>query len=269
MKLYSIEQAMAKGSVSMESAYTIPPELSERLRAAHSVVVFTGAGISAESGIPTFRDASTGLWGQYNPKDLATPQGFERNPRLVWEWYRSRRSLATQVAPNPGHQALAALERFIPTVTVITQNVDGLHQRAGSTRVIELHGSLHRVKCSREGLNVETWEESETLPPRCPRCQAFLRPDVVWFGEPLPQQPLKDAVAATEACDVLFSIGTSGQIYPAASLVHVARRAGATIVIMNPDEKAQAVSAFYRLTGPSGQVLPTLLQAVWPEREIP
>lgn len=193
----------------MESASTIPPELSKRLRAAHSVVVFTGAGISAESGIPTFRNASTGLWGQYNPKDLATPQGFGRNPRLVWEWYHSRRSLATQVAPNSGHQALAALERFIPTVTVITQNVDGLHQRAGSTRVIELHGSLHRVKCSSDGLNVEMGGK-RNAPTALPSLSGVLRPDVVWFGEPLPQQSLKDAVAATEACDVLFwHIGTN------------------------------------------------------------
>lgn len=145
-----------------EKAYDIPQELIERLRAAQRIAVLTGAGVSAESGIPTFRDAQTGLWAKYNPEDLATPQAFARNPRLVWEWYSARRARVIQAEPNPGHLALAALERWVSTVTIITQNVDGLHQQAGSKRVIELHGNTRRVKCSVEGNTVETWEETDT-----------------------------------------------------------------------------------------------------------
>ncbi len=247
-----------------ERPYAIPQELVERLRTANKIAILTGAGISAESGIPTFRDALAGLWAQYNPEDLATPEAFERNPRLVWEWYSERRSLVTQVSPNPGHLALAAMERFVPTVTVITQNVDGLHQRAGSTRVVELHGNISRVKCSQEGIVVEHWEESSTPPPLCPFCHGLLRPDVVWFGELLPEQAMREAIKATATCDVFFSIGTSGQVYPAASLVDLARGSGATVVVINPDEKAQALPSFYRLNGPAGQILPQLVQAVWP-----
>jgi NAD-dependent deacetylase len=247
-----------------ERTYDIAQELIERLRAASKVVAFTGAGVSAESGVPTFRDAQTGLWAQYNPEDLATPEAFERNPRLVWDWYASRRSLARQVAPNPGHQALVSMERFVPDVTVITQNVDGLHQRAGSKRVIELHGNINRVKCAVEGTVMETWEETDTPPPLCPHCGGWLRPDVVWFGELLPEQAFREATEATAKCDVFFSIGTSGLVYPAASLVNFARRAGAMVVVVNPDEEAQALPSYYKLQGPAGQVLPELLQAVWP-----
>ena len=248
-----------------EKSYPIPQELIERIRAAQRIAILTGAGISAESGIPTFRDALTGLWAQYNPEDLATPQAFQRNPSLVWEWYSSRRSLVMQVSPNPGHLALAAMERFVPGLTVITQNVDGLHQRAGSTQVIELHGNICRVKCSVEGFVLETWEETASSPPLCPSCHGFLRPDVVWFGELLPEQAMVEAIKATTACDLFFSIGTSGQVYPAASLVDLARDSGATVVVINPDEEAQALPSFYRLNGPAGQILPELVQAVWPE----
>jgi NAD-dependent deacetylase len=247
-----------------ERPYTISQELVERLRTANKIAILTGAGISAESGIPTFRDALTGLWAQYNPEELATPEAFERNPRLVWEWYSERRSLVTQVSPNPGHLALAAMERFVPAVTVITQNVDGLHQRAGSTRVIELHGNISRVKCSQEGVVVEHWEESSSSPPHCPFCYGLLRPDVVWFGELLPERAMREAMKATATCDVFFSIGTSGQVYPAASLVDFARGTGAMVVVINPDEEAQALPSLYRLNGLAGQILPELVQAVWP-----
>jgi NAD-dependent deacetylase len=249
-----------------EKSYNIPQELIERLRAAKRIAILTGAGISAESGIPTFRDALTGLWAQYNPEDLATPEAFERNPGLIWDWYSERRSSVTQVSPNAGHLALVTMEQFVPNLTVITQNVDGLHQRAGSTRVIELHGNICRVKCSVEGRVVETWEETTTSPPLCPHCHGLLRPDVVWFGELLPQQAIREATKATTACDVFFSIGTSGLVYPAAGLVDLARDAGATVVVINPDQEAQALASFYRLNGPAGQVLPALVQAVWPER---
>ena len=249
----------------MQTAYDIPQRLIERLRAANNVAVLTGAGVSAESGIPTFRDAQSGLWGQYRPEDLATPEAFARNPRLVWDWYSARRSQVTQVSPNPGHLALATMEQFIPYVTIITQNVDGLHQRAGSTRVIELHGNISRVKCSREDRIVEAWEETDAPPPLCPHCRAHLRPDVVWFGEVLPEQAVRDATEATAACDVFFSIGTSGLVYPAASFINFANRSGAMVVVINPDEEAQASTSFIKLNGAAGRVLPELLQIVWPD----
>ena len=246
-----------------EKSYDIPQELIDRVHAAKKVAILTGAGISAESGIPTFRDAQAGLWAQYNPADLATPEAFARNPQLVWEWYSMRRTLVTQASPNLGHLALAAMERFVLGVTVITQNVDGLHQRAGSTRVIELHGNIVRVKCSVEGVVVERWEETTSPPPLCPHCHGLLRPDVVWFGEVLPEQAMREAIQATEECDVFFSVGTSGQVYPAASLVHLAQASGATVVIVNPDGEAQASALFYRLNGPAGQVLPELVKMAW------
>ncbi|HLZ58274.1 MAG TPA: NAD-dependent deacylase [Ktedonosporobacter sp.] len=248
-----------------ERTYDIPQELIEMLRVVQKVAILTGAGISAESGIPTFRDAQVGLWAQYDPQDLATPEAFGRNPRLVWDWYSWRRTLVTQAAPNPGHRALADMERLVPHLTLITQNVDGLHQRAGSKNVIELHGNISRVKCSVDSRIVEAWEETATPPPLCPHCNGLLRPDVVWFGEALPEQAFQGAVEAAATCDVFFSIGTSGLVEPAASLAHVARKLGAAVVIVNPDGEAQASPAFYMLTGSAGKILPELLQATWPE----
>ena len=162
-----------------------PSGLIEALRDARHVVALTGSGISAESGVPTFREAQSGLWERYDPQQLATPQAFARDPRLVWEWYEWRRKLVREAEPNPGHRALAELERRIPGFTLVTQNVDELHARAGSRNVIELHGSILRSKCSREAVIVEL-ERNDPVPPRCPRCGALLRPDVVWFGEMLP-----------------------------------------------------------------------------------
>jgi len=147
----------------------IPSDLVEKLREAKRVAILTGAGTSAESGVPTFRQAQTGLWAQYDPQELATPQAFQRNPRLVWEWYAWRRELVSQAEPNPGHLALAELERYVPRLTLITQNVDGLHTRAGSTSVIELHGNIMRTKCFDDDQVVTEWEATDELPPRCPR----------------------------------------------------------------------------------------------------
>lgn len=245
-------------------AALIPPDLCKALRQARHVVVLTGAGISAESGVPTFRDAMTGLWARYYPQDLATPQAFARDPRLVWEWYAWRRELVSQVQPNAGHQALADLERRVPHFTLITQNVDGLHQQAGSQRVIELHGNIARVKCSDEGTVIERWEETGELPPHCPQCGALLRPDVVWFGEALPEQAFREAARAALACDVLLSIGTSGLVEPAASLPLIALRRGARVVLVNPEETPLLIEGVAFLRGPAGLVLPALLQAVWP-----
>ena len=216
------------------SSFEIAPELAAALRGARHVAVLTGAGISAESGIPTFRDAQTGLWAKYDPRELATPQAFRDNPRLVWEWYAWRAELVGKAEPNVGHLALVEIERRVPTFTLITQNVDSLHHRAGSRNVIELHGRLGRVKCFDEDVVVEQWQETGDVPPRCPRCGGPLRPDVVWFGELLPRAALEAAVEASQLCDLFLSIGTSALVEPAASLPRVAMDAGATVAIVNP-----------------------------------
>lgn len=239
--------------------------LAAAIRAARCIAVLTGAGISAESGIPTFRDAQTGLWAQYSPEDLATPQAFRRNPRLVWEWYAWRRELVAQAAPNPGHLALATIEARAPQFTLITQNVDGLHQRAGSRSVIELHGNLTRVKCFREEVVVERWDQSdEAVPPRCPRCGGPLRPDVVWFGEMLPPDALRDAVGAAQQCDLFLSIGTSGLVEPAASLPRLALQSGAQVAVINLDVHTRATPPLFTINARAGELLPRLVNAAWP-----
>ncbi len=249
----------------MAGSTTFSPELVERLRAAANVVVLTGAGISAESGIPTFREAQTGLWAQYDPQELATPQAFRRNPRLVWEWYAWRRERVGQAAPNPGHVALAEMESLVPHFTLITQNVDGLHHRAGSRNVIELHGNIARVKCATEDRVIDQWTETDTPPPCCPRCGGLLRPDVVWFGEMLPSVALEQAFRASGAADVFLSVGTSGIVQPAASLPLEAVDAGALVVEINPDETPLSPWMSILLRGAAGNILPQLLTAVWPQ----
>jgi NAD-dependent deacetylase len=246
-----------------EPDFDIPADLAEKLRAARYVAVLTGAGVSAESGIPTFREAQTGLWAKYDPQELATPQAFQRNPRLVWEWYAWRRELVSRAAPNPAHVALAEIERRAPQFTLITQNVDGLHMLAGSRNVIELHGNAMRTKCFEEGTLVESWQETGEVPPRCPRCGGLLRPDVVWFGERLPEAALLAAQDAARHCDLFFSIGTSGAVEPAASLPFIALKQGATVIIVNPEIKPSPGPALYSLSGPAGTVLPALLRAAW------
>jgi NAD-dependent deacetylase len=239
-------------------------ELRDALHSAHHVVALTGAGISAESGVPTFRDVMTGLWAQYNPQDLATPEAFAHNPQLVWEWYNWRRKLVSGVEPNAGHRALVELERHVPRFTLITQNVDGLHQRAGSLNVVELHGNIMRTKCFQEGTLIEQWEETSEVPPHCPNCGGPLRPDVVWFGEALPEQAFTEAAMASLSCDVLLSIGTSGLVEPAASLPLVALRRRARVVLVNPEETPLLSEDVDFLRGPAGSVLPALVQAAWP-----
>jgi NAD-dependent deacetylase len=240
-----------------------PPTLMERLRAARHVAVLTGAGISAESGVPTFRDAQTGLWSRYKPEDLATPEAFQRNPRLVWEWYAWRRECVAKVTPNPGHIALAEMERQVPRFTLITQNVDGLHDRAGSRRVVELHGNITRTKCFEENTIIQNWSDSGEVPPRCPRCGGRLRPDVVWFGETLPAHAFEEALRATQACEVFFSIGTSSMVYPAASLSYEALQSGAVVVEINPEKTPLTTQATHSFRAPSGQLLPLLVKAAW------
>jgi NAD-dependent deacetylase len=233
------------------------------LRSAGHVVALTGAGISAESGLPTFRDKQTGLWAKYRPEDLATPAAYARDPSLVWRWYAWRRSLVAAAEPNAGHHALVALAARVPRFTLVTQNVDGLHQRAGSRDVIELHGNIGRSKCSAEGTLCEAWAASDDEePPRC-ACGAYLRPDVVWFGEPLPAQALRDAAHAAASCDVLLAIGTSGVVYPAASLAPLARANGALVAIINPDPAA-AQPGTLSIAAPAAEALPALVAAAWP-----
>ncbi len=249
-----------------KSVFDIPAALVDALRVARYVAVLTGAGISAESGVPTFRGAQTGLWAQYNPHELATPEAFRRNPRLVWEWYAWRRELVSKARPNAGHLALAEMERHVPRFMLITQNVDGLHQQAGSRAVIELHGNLARFKCFQEDTPVVEWAETE-LPPRCPRCGGLVRPDVVWFGEHLPRQARLAAIEAAQQCDLFFSIGTSGLVEPAASLPYEALRRGVTVVEINPDVTPLTSDATFALQGPVGQVLPLLIDLTWPRAE--
>ena len=240
----------------------IPSLLIHKLQEAKQIVVLTGAGISAESGVPTFREAQTGLWAEYNPQELATPQAFRRNPKLVWEWYAWRRELVNQTTPNPGHLALAELETLVAEFTLITQNVDGLHQRAGSQAVIALHGNIVETKCFDQWHPVESWPEGDDIPPLCPICGSLLRPNVVWFGENLPTAALHTAVQASQSCDIFLSIGTSALVQPAASLPLMALEHGATAVEINPQATPLTRWMDFVLTGAAGTVLPALVEMV-------
>lgn len=243
----------------MNSQTEIPKELIQTIREADRVAVLTGAGISAESGVPTFREAQTGLWAKYDPQELATPQAFRRNPKLVWEWYAWRRALIHKAEPNPGHLALVEMARILPAFTLITQNVDGLHQRAGSQHVIPLHGNLMETKCFANEHLVDSWPESDDVPPRCPICNSLLRPNVVWFGENLPAQALQTAVQATQSCDLFLSIGTSALVHPAASLPLMAVENGAVTVEINPQETPLTRWMDFVLPSTAGELLPKLV----------
>jgi len=245
--------------------FEIGSDLVAALRSCRHLAVLTGAGVSAESGIPTFREALTGVWSEYDPEELATPEGFARNPDRVWGWYRSRRARIAEARPNPGHLALAELERRVPRMTLVTQNIDGLHLRAGSREVIELHGNIGRIRCSVEGTVVERFEDGDRV-PGCPSCGAPLRPDVIWFGELLPRAALERAWVAAESADLFFSVGTSNIVEPAASLPWAAARAGASVVVINTSAEGQRRGPGVRhLLGPAGEVLPALVRAAWPE----
>jgi NAD-dependent protein deacetylase/lipoamidase len=242
---------------------SVPEELVRYLRKAERVAALTGAGVSQESGLRTFRDSQTGLWSQYKPTDLASPDAFERDPKLVWDWYAWRREAIKGVRPNSGHYALADMAHHIPDFNLITQNVDGLHWMAGNPRVIELHGNLQRVKCSSCGRQAEAWDEADGEVPRCESCGGLLRPDVVWFGESLPRAELESAVEAARACHVFFSIGTSGVVQPAASLAYAAHNRGAVVVEVNAEPTTLTPKADFALHGKSGEILPAIVQAVW------
>lgn len=241
--------------------------VAEALRRARHLVVFTGAGVSAESGIPTFRDALSGLWQRFDPGELATAEAFRRDPALVWGWYEWRRAQVLKARPNPAHRAIAELSRHVPTLTLVTQNVDDLQERAGSAEVIHLHGSLQRPRCfacNRQfaGLEAEPREPQEGRrlePPRCAHCGGPVRPGVVWFGEELPAQALQQAFAAAGNCDLLLSVGTSGVVWPAAQIPGLALQAGAQVVHVNPQPVATCGEREHCLVGAAGVVLPDLL----------
>ncbi len=239
--------------------------LIEALRSAQCIAVLTGAGMSAESGVPTFRDAQTGLWAQFNPEDLATREAFRRNPKLVWDWYAWRRKLVERARPHAGHFALVEMERRVPQFVLVTQNVDGLHQLAGNRNVIELHGSIRRIKCfeCERHQRVPADMAGQGGVPTCAHCGGLLRPDVVWFGESLPADAYRAAVEAAQACDVFLSIGTSGLVEPAASLPRIAERASATVVHINLDVETESALNVFRLHGKAGEALPVLVRAAW------
>lgn len=230
------------------------------MAAARSVAVLTGAGVSAESGIPTFRGPG-GLWRNFRPEELATPGAFARDPRLVWEWYDWRRAIVARAEPNAGHHALAELERRAPEFCLITQNVDGLHERAGSGHVIRLHGSLWELRCmgcGREERNEQV--PLAELPPRC-ACGGLLRPGVVWFSEALPAKALEAAFAAARRADVFLALGTSSVVYPAAALPRIALEQGARVIEVNPEPTELSELAQLSLRGKTGELLPQMIGA--------
>ncbi len=233
-------------------------EVRKRLEEAHSVAVLTGAGVSAESGVPTFRGEG-GLWRNYRAEELATPQAFARDPSLVWEWYNMRRETLATIKPNPAHTALAMLEGRVEDFTLITQNVDGLHEMGGSRNVIELHGSIWRVRCTGCSAVTENHDIPIAIPPSCGECGALLRPHIVWFGEALPGDAITAAYGALERCDVLRVIGTSGVVQPAASMASVAKGAGAYVVEVNIELTPNTTVVDKTIAGKAAEVLPLIV----------
>jgi NAD-dependent deacetylase len=244
----------------------IPDALLARLRGAQRIAVLTGAGVSAESGIPTFREAHTGLWARYDPVELASPQAFERDPATVWDWYQWRRRLIAETRPNAGHEALAHFQGLMPELTTITQNVDGFHALAGSHDVLELHGNIQRNICSRTRKPIDgDWLErhADRRPPPSPHHpEGMARPDVVWFGEALDTATLERAFAAAESADVMITVGTSGAVQPAASLPVAAARSGAVVIDINPEDNELTALADWHLVGASAAWLPALAEAL-------
>jgi NAD-dependent deacetylase len=272
----------------------VDPLLAEKLHACRNLVVFTGAGMSAESGIPTFRDAQTGLWAKFNPAEVASSDAFRNNPQLVWDWYVHRAEFVRKAKANAGHLAVARLQDLVPQVTVITQNIDGLHQRAGSRDVLELHGSLHRLKafvdtdemfagdrspvichaCNGYAIHehMDPYVTREDLAaielkagpvPRCPCCGALLRPDIVWFGEPLDIDILEGAMLVADQCDAMICIGSSLEVQPAASIPFRAKWGGALVIEINPEPTDLSGEADVFLQGKAAEIVPALIEQVW------
>lgn len=238
--------------------------VAELLKGQPRVAVLTGAGISAESGIPTFR-GQDGLWKQFRAEELATPQAFARDPALVWEWYDWRRGIIASKAPNPGHLVLARWETLFPGFVLITQNVDGLHRKAGSENILELHGNIWELRCTKESTITSHYDHPlPRIPPLCPDCGALLRPNVVWFGEALSAETLNRSFAFSSICQVMFVVGTSAYVQPAASLPLVAAQSGARVVEINPDITPLSASVDFSLRGKAGEILP-LINKTWQE----
>jgi len=243
----------------------LPADLVECLCSASRVAVLTGAGVSAESGVPTFRDAQTGLWEKHDPMQLASPEGFEADPALVWDWYQWRRKLIAEASPNAGHFALAEMAQRFESFVLVTQNVDGFHQSAGSDTVLELHGNIRRNVCSRTFKPIpEDWmtRHAEQRPPPSPHHpEGLARPDVVWFGEALDGPTLEAAFEAARNCDLMVVAGTAGAVQPAASLPFIARQAGARVVDINPEITDISRLADWHLAGSGAYWLPVVSQA--------
>lgn len=239
------------------------------LRAAENVCVLTGAGISAESGVPTFRDALTGLWSKFDAQELATPEAFARHPDLVWSWYAMRAAQIQNTRPNAGHFAISTLAAYVPHFTLLTQNVDDLHVRAGTPDVVALHGNLLRARCSggcNESLDMSSAPAEKA--PKCPACGKLMRPDVVWFGEELASNTLSRARSATFACDVFVSIGTSNLVEPAASLPWLAAAHGATVIVVNASMEGQRRGpSILQLKGSAGATLSRLVSMAFAGRK--
>lgn len=234
----------------------------EKVRSARNIVILSGAGLSAESGIPTFRDASNSLWANVDPMAVASLDGFNQDPERVWAWHREMRARFLNSGPNDGHEAIAQLEALLAPakVQVITQNIDGFHQAAGSTWVAEIHGSTTRIRCHRRCGYVATWEDD--APHQCPVCAAPVRPDVVWFGETLDDMLFQYAMDASETADVFFTVGTSGVVQPAAGLATLAKNSGALLIEVNPGETPQSVIADYTLRASATEFFESLCKAI-------
>jgi len=244
----------------------IPKIIIDKLKIAKNIVILSGAGMSAESGVSTFRDPD-GLWAKFSPTELASMDGFMSNPQLVWDWYSMRLNVINNVSPNNGHKAVAEMEKYFDDVTVITQNVDKLHQRAGSKKVYELHGNIVENYCSKchEPFTKSILELDKEI-PKCEHCGGYIRPAVVWFGEELPQKAFKESVIASQKADIMFVIGTSGEVYPAAQLPFNAKNSGAFVVEINPNHTALSQYLDISIHEPSGVAMPKILENYLIER---
>ena len=255
-----------------DSQNLLPESVLDRLLNANSVLVLTGAGMSAESGIPTFRDAQTGIWAKFSPEQLATPRAFALDPQRVWSWYEDRRGKVRAAQPHPGHSALVELETVFPALTIVTQNVDGLHQRSGSSHVIELHGNILRSVCHLTSKPIDdAWiAQSNDCPPVSPWAKGGLaRPDVIWFGEALPAEAMNAAMEAAIRCDFCFSVGTTSLVQPAASLPLLALEHGACLVEINPQETPLSMHASHCMRGAASEQLSSLLRQIKYADQIP
>ncbi len=242
---------------SEEEEVKISEPLLKKLRDARRATVLTGAGVSAESGIPTFRGAG-GIWEKYDFQKLATPWGFKEDPALVWEWYQLRQVEIRKAVPNPAHIVIASMAKYYPAFRLLTQNIDGMHQRAGSEDVVELHGNIWRIKCERDGTRITLDSPVDEIPPLC-QCGSVMRPDVVWFGEPLSAEILSEASQAASESDLMFVVGTSAIVYPAAALPVIVKNSGGTVVEVNMEETEVSRYADASFFGRAGELLP----AIW------